>query len=132
MAIKVRALGEEVSLMRIGRRQLKVRGPRKRDKPLMVIKSKSVPSHTPYWLEAAIALAEAGISARGRSFEEVIATVIDRCAGRQYKPDEVRRMEKEARYRQADANLERMRRELAAKQGMSPGEYMAMRGLASL
>ena len=129
MPIKVRALGEEVSLMRIGRRQLKVRGPRKRDKPLMVIKSKSVPSHTPYWLEAAIALSEAGISARGKSFEEVIATVIDRCAGRQHKPDEVRRMEKEARYRQADANLERMRRELAAKQGMSPGEYMAMRGL---
>ena len=132
MPVKVRALGERVSFMRIGRRQLKLRGPRKKDKPLIVIKTTSVPSHTPYWLEAAICFAEAGISARGKSLEEVVATVIERCSGKTYKPEEVKRMEREARYRQADANLERLRRELAAKSGMRFEEYMAMRGLAGI
>jgi len=113
MPVKIRAIGEEISFYRIGRRQLALRGPRKRDKPLMVLKTKSVPSPTVYSLDARIALAEAAIAMRGRTLEEVIANVIERCAGQQYKPDTVRDAERRARYARADANLERMRRERA-------------------
>jgi len=122
MPIKIRALGEEVSIMRIGRRQLALRGPRKRDKPLIVIKSKSVPSRTEYWLEAAINFAKAAIEKRGRPLEEVIANVIEKCAGKKYVPDEVIEARKKARYKQADANVKRMEEELAKKKGLTLGE----------
>ena len=112
MPLKVRALGEEVSIMRIGTRQLKLRGPRKRNKPLMVIKSKSVPSHTPYWLQAAVALADAAIEMRGRTLEEVVTNVINKCSGKQYLPDSVKAERKRARYVQADANVARLKKEL--------------------
>lgn len=122
MPVRVRAIGEELSLMRIGRRQLKVRGPRKKDKPLMVFKTKSVPSHTEYWLEAALTFAKAGREMRGRTFEEVIMNVIEKCSGQHYVPESVKRARKEARYKQADANIERLERELAAKRGATVGE----------
>ena len=115
MPIKVRALGEEVSIMRIGRRQLRLRGPRKRDKPLMVIKSKSVPSRTIYWLQAAINLAEAAREMRGHTLEEVVQNVIKKCAGKTYVPEDVKRARLEARWEQADENIRRMKEELEWK-----------------
>ena len=102
-----------MSIMRIGKRQLKVRGPRKANKPLFVWKTTSIPSETPYSLQARLCLAEAAREMRGHSFEEVIANVISNCSGKQYKPDSVREAEKRARYEQADANIERMRRKLS-------------------
>jgi len=101
-----------VSFYRIGTRQLKLRGPRKRNKPTFVLKTKSVPSETIYSLNARLCLAEAAREMRGRTLEEVIANVIRKCAGKRYKPEDVKRAEKEARYARADANIERMRRKL--------------------
>ena len=115
MPIKVRALGEEVSIMRIGRRQLALRGPRKRDKPLLVIKTKSVPSRTVYWLEVALRFAEAAREMRGRPLEEVIANIIEKCSGKRALTKDIIEARKKARYKQADANIERMRKELEEK-----------------
>jgi hypothetical protein len=131
MPVQVRALGETVSLMRIGRRQLRLRGPRKRDKPLIVIKTKSVPSETPYSLDARIQLAEAAIAMRGKTLEEVVTNVIKECAGKTYKPETVKRAEKEAQYIKANANLERMRKKRAELERIPIEEYLAMRGLAA-
>jgi len=122
MPIKVRALGEEVSLMRIGRRQLALRGPRKKDKPLLVIKSKSVPSKTVYWLAQATRLALAAREKRGRPLEEVINNVINKCSG-PIVPEEVKEERKQARYTRADANIVHMAMELKEKlEGLEPEE----------
>ena len=112
-------MGEEVSIMRIGTRQLKLRGPRKRNKPLMVIKSKSVPSRTKHWLEVAIRFAKAAIEMRGAELEDVVENIINKCTGQgplQRNP-EIKERRKLARYKQADENVRRMMEELREKAG---------------
>lgn len=107
-------LGNEVSVMRIGKRQLALRGYRKKNKPLVVFKRKSVPTETPYILQAQLCLARSAIEMRGHTLEEVVANVINNCAGKQYKPDSVREQEKRMRYQQADAHVREMERKLAS------------------
>ena len=109
----IEVLGNEVSIMHIGRRQLKLRGPRKANKRLVVFKRKSVPSETKYSLQARICLSEAAMSARGGTLEDVVGAVINRCSGKKYKPESVIRAEKEAKYRQHEANLARMKEKLS-------------------
>ena len=130
MPVRIPYMGE-VSIMRIGTRQLKVRGPRKRNKPPFVFKTKSVPSETVYSLQARLALANAARAMRGHTFEEVIANVIDKCAGHTYKPPEAYEREREARYKRADANIERMTKKLRylERYGAPPTEYE--RGVAT-
>ncbi|MHC1596689.1 MAG: hypothetical protein ACXQT3_00065 [Methermicoccaceae archaeon] len=120
MVVRVPFLGAEQSVMRIGTRQLKLRGPRKANKPLAVLKTKSVPSETRYSLQARLCLAEAATAMRGHPLEEVVANVIESCSGRRYKPDSAYEDERRAKQAQANANIERMRRKLAEMGGRGP------------
>ena len=131
MPVNVPYLGR-VSFMRIGKRQLKFRGPRKRNKPLFVLKTTSVPSETPYILEQWLALAERAVQARGKSYEEVMEHILapDSPIYGKKKPKEVEEAEKKMRYVRADANIERMREKLAKYHGMSKEEFTAASALA--
>lgn len=105
-------LGERLVIMQgFARQKAVARDPKKKAR-VIHYRRYVVPSETKYSLQARIALAEAAISARGKSFEEVIATVVERCSGKTYKPADVREAEKRARYLAADANLKRMKEKL--------------------
>ena len=113
MPVNVPYLGK-ISFMRIGKRQLKFRGPRKRNKPLFVLKTTSIPSETPYILKQWIALAERAREVRGRTYEEVMEHILapDSPIYGAKKPASVKEAEIRARHARADANIERMKRKL--------------------
>ena len=107
----INVLGSDVSIARVGARQAAQRGPRKKSKPMVVFKNKSVPSPTKYILEQQVKLARAAIAMRGRTFEEVVANVRS-SAGGATKPESVWAEEKRQRYEDADRNVARMERDL--------------------
>jgi len=125
MPVNVPYLGR-VSFMRIGKRQLKFRGPRKRNKSLFVLKTTSIPSETKWILKQWIALAERAADARGKSYEEVMEHILapDSPIYGKKKPKEVEDAEKKMRYARADANIERMKEKLA-KLEETTAEYFA-------
>lgn len=100
-----------ISFMRIGKRQLRQRGPRKRNKPFFVLKTTSIPSETPYILEQWYKFGKAAISARGGTMEDVIAAVRRGATG-PTKPEAVKKAEREARWAAADANMARIEEKL--------------------
>ena len=133
MPIDVPYLGK-VSFMRIGKRQLKYRGIRKRNKPLFVLKKTSIPSESPYILEQWVALARVATMARGKPYEEVMEnyflaeTLPDGQPNPMYGekvPEEVKKKRKLKRYERADRNLKRMEERLAKYHEMTRGEFIA-------
>lgn len=104
--------GSLVLMQGFARQKAVARNPRKKAR-MVHWRRYVVPSETKYSLPARIAIAEAAIEMRGRTFEEVVANVVTKCSGKEYKPEDVKRREKEARYRAADANLAKMRAKLA-------------------
>lgn len=105
-------LGERLVLMQgFARQKAVARDPKKKAR-VIHYRRYVVPSETKESLQARIALAEAAISARGKSFEEVVATVVERCSGKDYGGQAKKEALKKARYAAADANLARMRAKL--------------------
>lgn len=105
-------LGTRVSVIIGGfARQKRVAGPAKKAKRLAL---KNVPamSQSASAKTARLRLAEAGISARGSSFEDVISTV-RRLAGADYGGRANAAKRKVDRHARADANVAKMRAELA-------------------
>lgn len=75
-------LGEEMSLMRIGKRQLAARVTMKaKQKPTVVIKKKSIPTETPFIAEVWAKFGRAAHSAFGKSMEEVNMAVAQAVSG---------------------------------------------------
>ena len=107
--------GQECSIMRIGSRQLKLRGPKKANKANFVIKRKSVPSHTVPWLRAAIAFSEAAHSARGGTLEDVVLAVKNAMGGKDFGGKEAATKRRELRLAGYEPSIATMRRELEAK-----------------
>ena len=107
--------GQECSIMRIGSRQLKLRGPKKANKANFVIKRKSVPSHTVPWLRAAIAFSEAAHSARGGTLEDVVLAVKKAMAGEDYGGAAEAKRRREIRLSGYDASIGSMKKELETK-----------------
>lgn len=68
-----------------------------------------VPSETKASLKARIALAEAAIAMRGKSFEEVIANVVTKCSGQDYGGKAIQAAKKRARYVAANSWLAKAR-----------------------
>ncbi len=108
MPLRIQSVGERVSFYHIGTRQLRQRGPRKRNKPSMVMKQVSIPSETPYILGAQLCLSRAAVGMRGRSFEEVISNVVENCGGKRYLTAEEIERRRRAAFAKADANIRRM------------------------
>jgi len=107
--------GQECSIMRIGSRQLKLRGPKKVNKANFVIKRKSVPSHTKPWLQAAITFSEAAHSARGGTLEDVVLAVKNAMSGKDFGGREAAAKRRELRLAGYDASIATLKRELASK-----------------
>jgi len=110
----IEVLGNKVSIMHKGARQLKyvntMKNPQKA-KRLVVFKRTSIPSPTPYIVQQWLRLAELARETRGMTYDEVMHHIydnIDRISG-PIKPEEVKRKEKAARYKKADANIEWMK-----------------------
>jgi hypothetical protein len=109
-------IGDSMVMMQgFGRQKAVARNPAKKARSLS-FRRYVVPSETRESLGARIALAEAGISARGKSFEEVIATVMQNCSGKDYGGARKAQALKQAGYRVADANLSRMRSKIGGAQ----------------
>ena len=112
-------LGNKVSIMHKGARQLKYLNKFKhpsKAKRLVVFKRTSIPSPTPYIVQQWLRLAELATETRGMTYDEVMNHIyanIDRISG-PIKPARVKEMEKEARYKRADANIAWMREYLRA------------------
>jgi len=113
--VPISIFGQECSIMRIGSRQLNLRGPAKANKANFVIKSKSVPSHTKEWLGVAIAFAEAAHSARGGTLEDVVLAVKKGLSGKDFGGAAAAARRREMRLASYDGNIAKMKRELAAK-----------------
>ena len=113
----IEVLGQEVSIMHIGKRQLALRNKAKNHKGLVVFKRKSVPSETKYILQAQLCLAKAAIEMRGHTLEEVVRNVVMKCSGKKYLPDSVVRERKQAQYMNADTHVAEMEKKLGANQG---------------
>lgn len=109
---------DQNSLMRIGTRQLALRGARKSGKPTMVIKRISRPSHTERWLAHAIHFAEVGhsIAGQGYTLEEVVARVAEGAResdGFKAETQRVQTARRQGKYAMADNNIASMKSELA-------------------
>jgi len=85
-----------------------------RKKPFY-LKKAPVTVWTPPATKARIALAEAGIGARGRSIHEVWAAVVSACGGKDHGGAAAADSRKRMRYAQGDASVARMRKILAGK-----------------
>lgn len=103
-------LGNKVSIMHKGARQMKyvnkMKHPQKA-KRLVVFKKTSIPSPTPYIVKQWHRLATLMVNTRGMNYDEVMKYLyghIEEISG-PIKPDEVKKMEKEARYKRANANI---------------------------
>ncbi len=111
---------DQNSLMRIGTRQLALRGAGKAGKPTMVIKRISRPSHTERWLAHAIHFAEVGhsIAGQGFSLEEVVARVAEGARETEGFKDETKRIQavkRQGKYAMADNNISAMKSQLSSK-----------------
>jgi len=114
-------IGDSMVMMQgFGRQKAMARNPKKKARSI-AFRRYVVPSETRESLGARIALAGAGISARGKSFEEVIATVVSTCSGKDYGGKAKAVALKRARYSSADANLARMRMKIGGAPSMLPG-----------
>lgn len=114
-------IGDSMVMMRgFGRQKAIARDPKKKARSI-AFRRYVVPSETRESLAARIALAEAGIGARGRSFEEVIANVMSATSGKDYGGRRKAAALKRARYSAADANLARMRAKVGVAPSMMPG-----------
>lgn len=110
---------DQNSLMRIGTRQLNLRGPRKAAKPTMVIKRISRPSHTEQWLAHAVHFAQAGANTRGMSLEEVVAYMAQNAGESdsfKARTQQIQENRKRGRYAMADNNIAALQAELNKKQ----------------
>lgn len=105
-------LGDKLVLMQgFARQKAIARDPKKKARAF-AFRRYVVPSETKEALRARLALAEAAIEMRGKTFEEVIANVVRKCSGKDYGGKAKREALKRARYAQADANVARMRAKL--------------------
>jgi len=117
-------LGNKVSIMHKGARQLKYLNKFKhpsKAKRLIVFKTTSIPSPTPYIVQQWHRLATLAVETRGMNYDEVMNHIyanIDRISG-DIVPDNVRRMRKEAQYARADANI-RWMEEYLRRGGKAP------------
>lgn len=74
-------IGQEISIMRIGRRQLNARSAANKNKSTTRIKAKSIPSMTPYIATVWAAFGRAANNAFGKSMEEVNMSVAQALSG---------------------------------------------------
>lgn len=114
-------LGQEISVMQIGARQLAARSAKNKGKKTTVIKGKSIPTMTPFIAEVWARFAESASSAYGGTMEDVNRAVARGVAGLDtgaslYK-EEVRRIRHE---QITPANIRKFREE-AAKRGRTLG-----------
>jgi len=104
--------GSLVLMQGFARQKAIARKPRKKAR-MFAFRRYVVPSETKQSLPARIALAEAAQKAYGKSFEEVIATVIKECSGKDYGGKAKKAALREAKHAAATANITRMREKLA-------------------
>lgn len=105
-------LGGSLVLMQgFARQKAIARNPRKKARAF-AFRRYVVPSETKQSLPARIALAEAAQAAYGKTFEEVIASVVSKCSGKDYGGKAKRAALREARHAAASANIARMRAKL--------------------
>jgi len=116
--------GSLVLMQGFARQKAQARDPRKKAR-MIHWRRYVVPSETFESLQARIALAEAAKMARGKSFEEVIATIVTECSNKDYGGKAKRERLREARYRQADANIARMRAKLEEMRRFAGRGYAA-------
>jgi len=111
-------IGERLVLMQGFARQKKVaRDPKKKARSI-AWRRYVVPSETAESLQARLALARAAYEAYGKSFEEVIANVIEKCSGKDYGGKLKKERMREARHAAAAANIRRMEEKLRELAGM--------------
>jgi len=107
-------LGGSVVLMKgLARQKAIARDPQKKAR-MFAFRRYVVPSETKESLPARIALAEAAQAAYGKTFEEVIASVITHCSGKDYGGKAKKARLREARHAAATANIARMKAKLEA------------------
>lgn len=73
--------GDQLSIMHIGARQIAARSAAHKNKPVVILKKKSIPSMTPYIAAVWAAFAEAASSAYGGTMEEVNNAVARNVSG---------------------------------------------------
>jgi len=105
--------GSLVLMQGFARQKAIARNPAKKAR-MFAFRRYVVPSETKESLAARIALAEAAQAAYGKSFEEVIASVISACSGKDYGGKAKKARLREARHAAASANIARMRAKLGA------------------
>lgn len=121
-------IGDRLVLMQGFARQKKIaRDPRKKARSI-AWRRYVVPSETLEALQARLALAKAAYEAYGKSFEEVIANVIEKCSGHDYGGRIKRERLREARHAAATANIKRMEEKLReyAERGARPEVLAAL------
>ena len=101
---KVELGGTVVPMFGFDRQKAIARDPKKKARR-WAIRRYVVPSLTKEALGARIALMEAAIEMRGRSFEEVVTNVIEKCSGKDHGGKAKREALKKARYAAADKRL---------------------------
>lgn len=110
-------LGDNLVLMQgFARQKAIATDPRKKAKSI-ALRRFVVPSETAESLPARLALSEAAQRAYGGTFEDVIATVVRECSGRDYGGKAKATTLRDMHHAQATANIARMRHKLATIKG---------------
>lgn len=104
--------GSLVIMQGFSRQKAIARDPAKKSR-MFAFRRYVVPSETRESLQARISLAQAAISARGRSFEEVVANIVSSCSGKDYGGKAKANSLKSARHAAASANVTRMQAKLS-------------------
>lgn len=118
-------IGQEISIMRIGQRQLNARSAANRNKPVTRIKAKSIPSMTPYIAEVWATFGRAASSAYGKSMEEVNMAVAAAMSGMNTGASAAHQRRREFRHNTVTpANIRRFEEAARGIKGLAlvPGE----------
>jgi hypothetical protein len=113
-------LGDNLVLMQGFARQKAIASDPKKKARSIALRRYVVPSETAESLPARLCLAEAAQRAYGGTFEDVIATVVRECSGKDYGGKAKAATLRDMHHAQATANIARMRSKLATLRTTTP------------